>query len=122
MAWHTPRKGGRDCPSPIVVGQYIIVCDMAGIATCYDAVDGHIYWKERLDGKFSGSPLAASGLVYFVNEAGKTIVIEPGPALKIVAQNELPAGKDEIFRASPTPCQGQLFIRSTTVLYCIGKM
>ena len=121
MAWHTPRKGGRDCPSPIVVGNFIIVCDMAGIATCYDAVDGHIYWKERLTGKFSGSPIAAKGLVYFVNETGKTIVIEPGPALKIVAESDLPAGADEIFRASPTPCDGQLFIRSTSVLYCIGK-
>ena len=43
MAWHTPRSGGRDCPSPIVVGQFIIVCDMAGIVTCYDAADGHIW-------------------------------------------------------------------------------
>ena len=121
MAWHTPRKGGRDCPSPIAVGNYIIVCDMSGIATCYAADDGHVFWKERLTGKFSGSPMAAGGLAYFVNEAGKTIVIEPGLALKIVAENDLPAGPDEIFRASPTPCQGQLFLRSTSVLYCIGK-
>jgi outer membrane protein assembly factor BamB len=121
MAWHTPRKGGRDCPSPIVVGQFVIVCDMSGIATCYDVADGHIYWKERLDGKFSGSPIAADGFVYFLNEAGKTVVIKPGPALEIVAENDLPAGKDEIFRASLTPCEGQFFIRSTSVLYCIGK-
>jgi outer membrane protein assembly factor BamB len=121
MAWHTPRKGGRDCPSPIVVGKFIIVCDMAGIATCYDAADGHIYWKERIPGKYSGSPLAANGLVYFINETGKTVVIEPGETLKVVAENDLPAGPDEIFRASPTPCDGQLFLRSTTVLYCVGK-
>ena len=121
MAWHTPRQGGRDTPSPIVVGQFIIVCDMGGIATCYDATDGHVYWKNRLEGKYSGSPIAAGGLVYTTNEAGKTLVIKPGPALEVVAENELPAGKDEIFRASPTPCDGQLFIRSTSVLYCIGK-
>jgi len=121
MAWHTPRKGGRDCPSPIVVGDFVIVCDMTGIATCYSAKDGHIYWKERLEGKYSGSPIAASGLVYIVNEAGKTFVIKPGPKLEIVAENELVAGKDEIFRASPTPCDGQIFLRSTSVLYCVGK-
>jgi outer membrane protein assembly factor BamB len=121
MAWHTPRKGGRDCPSPIVVGQYIIVCDMGGIATCYDAADGHIYWKERLPGKYSGSPIAANGLVYFLNEEGTTVVIKPGPALEIVAENPVPAGSDEIFRASITPASGQLFIRSTSVLYCIGQ-
>jgi outer membrane protein assembly factor BamB len=147
MAWHTPRRGGRDCPSPIVVGPYAIVCDMDGFATCYDAHDGRIYEKVRLTGpKFSGSPIAANGLVYIVNEDGKTIVIKPGPKLDIVAENDLPtrskektAGtsapakaaaknpktaptdQDEIFRASPTPSDGQLFIRSTTVLYCVGK-
>lgn len=120
--WHTPRKGGRDCPSPIVVGKYIIVSDMAGIATCYDVADGHELWKERLTGKHSASPIAAGGLVYFLNEAGLTQVIEPGPSLKVVAESTLTPGSDEeIFRATPTPCEGQLFIRSTKVLYCVGK-
>ena len=121
MAWHTPRKGGRDCPSPIVIGKYIIVCDMGGIATCYDADDGHIHWKERLPGKYSASPIAANGLAYFVNEEGLTRVIKPGPTLDIVAENSLPADSQEIFRASITPSDGQLFIRSTSVLYCIDK-
>ncbi len=121
MAWHTPRRGGRDCPSPIVVGKFIIVCDMAGVATCYDADDGHVYWKDRLSGKFSGSPIAAKGLVYFLNEAGTTIVIKPGPALEVVAENALAAGGDEIFRASITPVGKQFLLRSTSVLYCVGE-
>ena len=121
MAWHTPRRGGRDCPSPIVVGNYIIVCDMGGVATCYNAENGEIYWKERLPGKFSGSPIAANGLVYFLNESGRTIVIKPGPTLEIVTENDLPAEADEIFRASPTPVAGQMLLRSTKVLYCVGK-
>jgi outer membrane protein assembly factor BamB len=121
MTWHTPRRGARDTPSPIVIGNFIIVTDMDGLATCYNATDGQIYWKERLEGKYSGSPIAANGLVYFTNEAGKTLVIKPGPKLQIVAENELVAGKEEIFRASPTPYDAHIFLRSTTVLYCIGK-
>jgi outer membrane protein assembly factor BamB len=121
MPWHTPRKSGRDCSSPIVVGKYILVTSLDGIATCYNAVDGQPYWKERLAGKFSASPIAAGGLAYYLNENGKTFVIEPGETLKIVAENDLPASKDEIFRASMAPSLGQLFIRSTNVLYCIGK-
>ena len=121
MPWHTPRKGGRDCPSPIALGDFIMVCDMTGIATCYSAKDGHIYWKERLEGKYSGSPLAAGGLFYITNEAGKTFVIKPGPKLEVIAENAITAGKDEIFRASPTPCDGKVFLRSTSVLYCVGK-
>ncbi len=121
MAWHTPRKDGRDCPSPIVIGKYALVVSMSGITTCYDAVDGHAYWKERLTGKFSGSPIAANGLAYLLNEDGTTYVIRPGESLDMVAENALTAGDEEIFRASTTPCDGQLFIRSTTTLYCVGK-
>jgi hypothetical protein len=69
----------------------------------------------------AGSPIAAGGQAFFLNEAGRTVVIEPGPALNIVAENALPASRDEIFRASLTPLDGQWFIRSTTTLYCVGK-
>ncbi len=121
MPWHTPRRGARDTPSPIVIGNYILVCDMSGVMACYNAVDGREIWRERLTGKISGSPIATGGLAYFLNEAGKTFVIEPGPALKVVAESGLPASRDEIFRASLTPLAGQWFIRSTTTLYCVGK-
>jgi outer membrane protein assembly factor BamB len=120
MPWHTLRRGGRDTPSPIVFGNHILVCDMSGIATCYDAKSGKALWSERLPGAYSASPIAAGGLAYFLNEAGKTVVIEPGPALKIVAENDLPAARSEIFRASITPLRGQLLVRSTSVLYCVG--
>ena len=69
MAWHTPRKGSRDQPSPIVVGKYLLACDMEGIATCYDIGNGKILWTERLPqpGAYTASPIAANGLVYFLN-------------------------------------------------------
>jgi outer membrane protein assembly factor BamB len=120
MAWHTPRKNGRDQPSPILVGDYLVVASMTGITTCYQASTGKPLWTERLKGVFSSSPIAANGLVYFQNEAGETVVIKPGPALDIVATNTLGAS-GEVFRASLTPCNGQIFSRSDKVLYCIGK-
>lgn len=120
MAWHTPRRGGRDQPSPIVVGNYVVVANMAGITSCYDATTGKELWKERLNGKFSSSPIAAGGRVYFQNEDGITYVLEPGPTLKLVARNSLGSTPDEVFRASLTPSAGQMFSRSDRVLYCIG--
>ena len=122
MAWHTPRKGKRDQPSPIVVGKYLLVADMQGLTTCYDNASGNILWKERLrDGAFTASPIAAGGLVYFLNEAGETIVIEPGPKLKVVADNPLDKAGSALFRASLAAADGQIFARSHTHLYCIGK-
>jgi outer membrane protein assembly factor BamB len=120
MAWHTPRRGGRDQPSPIVVGDYVVVVNMAGIASCYEAATGKELWKERLAGKFSSSPIAAGGLAYFQSDEGITFVLEPGPTMKLVARNDLGAPAEEAFRAALTPSAGQVFSRSDRALYCIG--
>lgn len=121
MAWHTPRAAGRDMPSPIAVGNHLVVFSMNGIAVGYDATSGEELWMQRIGGKFSSSPIAAGGLVYFQDEAGLTTVIRPGPELEIIAQNALSASDEEVFRASLTPSQGQIFSRSNLRLYCIGS-
>lgn len=119
--WSAPRRSGRDLPSPIVVGDYVIVVSMTGFATCYEAKTGKEKWRERLVGQFSSSPIATDRLAYFQNEAGETVVIEPGPELNIVARNVLDAASDEIFRASLTPQGGKIYSRSNRFLYCIGE-
>lgn len=121
VLWTAPRKSGRDLPSPIVTDNFVIVCSLLGIASCYDAQSGRELWKERLNGQFSSSPIAAGGLVYYQNEAGETVVIEPGPSLKIVTRNSLAASPDELFRASLTPASGRIYSRSDKYLYCIGN-
>jgi len=121
MAWHTPRKSGRDQPSPILVGDYLVVASMTGMTTCYKAIDGSVLWTERLKGAFSASPIAVEGKVFFQNEAGETTVIEPGPKFKFISQNFLSGDPKEVFRAALSPCAGQIFTRSDKALYCIGK-
>lgn len=121
MAWHTPRKAGRDLPSPIVIGKYVMVVSLAGMAICYDADDGHSLWQQRLGGNFSASPIAAAGLAYFLSEDGSVVVAEPGPQWKQIARNRISVDDDEVFRASLAPCEGQLFVRSDRALYCIGR-
>jgi outer membrane protein assembly factor BamB len=120
MAWHTPRSGGRDEPSPTQVGDYLIVPTMSGITTCYECATGKVLWKERLNGAFSSSPIVVGGLVLIQNEAGETSVIEPGPKFKLIGENTLSSPKAETFRASLVPCGGQIFSRSDHTLYCIG--
>jgi hypothetical protein len=120
QAWHTPRKSGRDLPSPVVVDKYLLAASMAGILFCYDCETGKELWKERIGANYSSSPLVAEGRAYFQNDAGETTVVEPGEKIKIVATSKLESASDELFRAALAPSQGQLFIRSTKYLYCIG--
>jgi outer membrane protein assembly factor BamB len=118
--WHTPRRVGRDLPSPVVVDNFLLVCSMGGILNGYDCQTGKELWKERIGPKFTTTPLVAQGRAYFQSEEGDTVVVEPGDTMKIVGQSKLESDSDELFRASLVPSQGQIFIRSTKFLYCIG--
>ncbi len=119
MAWHTPRRVGRDQPSPIVIGDFMLAVSMDGIGCCYDVKTGRELWKDRLGGKHTSSPIAANGLAYFQSDSGETIVVKPGLQLEVVRRNQLPAANDEIFRASLAPSRGQMFSRSNKTLYCL---
>jgi outer membrane protein assembly factor BamB len=122
MKFHAPRRGGRDLASPVVVGDYLFVTSMSGVATLYDAKTGDPIWEERLDGDSAGSPMVANGLIYVQTvSGGETLVIKPGKDLNIVSRNPLGTDKQEIFRATLAPIRGQLFARSSSVLYCIGS-
>lgn len=122
MAWHTPRKNGRDQSSPIVVNGFVFVSNIAGVGTCYDAKTGKQLWNERIStANILSSPVAAGGKVYYLNEEGEAIVLEPGQQLKVVARNRVTDTTDELFRASLTPCRGQFLVRSNSMLYCVGK-
>jgi outer membrane protein assembly factor BamB len=118
--WHTPRRAGRDLSSPVVIDKYVLVVSMAGILTCYDCASGKELWKERIGEKYSSSPLVSEGRAYFQNDAGETTVVEPGEKLNVVATSKLTSDSDELFRSALVPSQGQIFVRSTKNLYCIG--
>ncbi len=120
VAWTAARRSGRDLPSPIQVGNVVIVNSMGGIASCYDSQTGQELWKDRLEGKFSSSPIVIDNHVLHQSETGETFVIQPGPKLNIVARNILPAETGELFRASLTPTKGRVYSRSNKYLYCIG--
>jgi outer membrane protein assembly factor BamB len=121
MAWHTVRRGGRDLPSPVLAGDCLVVIGMAGIVTGYDAHSGQELWKERLGGNFSGSPVAAGGLVYALAENGQVLVIQPGKKFELVARNSIGASDDEVFRSSIGISNGGLLVRSDRRLYWVTK-
>jgi outer membrane protein assembly factor BamB len=120
--WRVSRRSGRDLPSPIIVGDRLFVMNMKGIGTLYEAATGKEIETARIGGNYSASPIAAEGLIYVPSEEGEIVVLRPGKdSLEIVARNSLGAGDREIFRASLAPSEGQLFCRSDSVVYCIGK-
>ncbi len=120
--WHTPRRG-RDLSSPVAIDNQMLIVNMKGILTTMDTESGKLLSKPiRLGGNFSATPIACNGKAYFINESGVTSVVQPGKTPNVISTNKLNPEDDEIFRASITPHRGQLLIRSTKVLYCVGKL
>ncbi len=113
----TLKKSVPKDPSPLVLGDEIYLVDNRGVATCLDVQTGKKHWQKRLGGNFSASPLYAAGRIYFLNEEGKTTIIEPGAVFNKLAENEV-AGRT---LASITPQEGALLLRTDTHLLRIEE-
>jgi outer membrane protein assembly factor BamB len=112
------NRGVSLTPSPLLVGEELYLISDDGIASCVDARTGKEYWRSRLEGGYSASPVYADGRIYLLSEDGETAVIAPGKQFKLLATNRLEGGQT---LASMAVADGTIFIRTAAYLYCIGK-
>jgi outer membrane protein assembly factor BamB len=115
IVWRTTR-GAAYVPSPVVIGDDLLVVSDEGIASCFDTATGTRHWTQRIGSHYSGSLVAAGGLAYFTDDSGVTKVVRPGKKFDLVSQNEL---GEHVF-ASLGVSDGQIFVRSEKHLYAIG--
>jgi outer membrane protein assembly factor BamB len=110
---------GPDVPTPVTDGKYLYMVRDNGGFLCLDAKTGkEIYSPQRLKpGTYSSSPVLADGKIYATNEEGTTVVVKAGPQFEVLAENAL----NDYTLSSPAISDGQIFIRTASYLYCIGK-
>jgi outer membrane protein assembly factor BamB len=116
IAWRHTRGAGY-VPSPVAWGHYFFNVKDDGLASCLETKTGKRPWTERLGPHHSSSPVAADGFLCSTDDEGVTYVLKAGPKFEVVARNRL----GEHCYASPAVSQGNLFIRTTGHLWCIGK-
>jgi outer membrane protein assembly factor BamB len=73
----TNNRLAPSTPTLLVDGDRLYVMN-GSVLKCAETSSGEILWQLRVKGNFSGSPVAAGGLIYMVNEEGLGQVIEPG--------------------------------------------
>lgn len=115
IAWAT-ATGAPYVPSPISVGSYFLTSSFSKEVFCFEAATGRVVWQQPA-GLHHASPVSANGLVYFLNDDGVAHIFRVGENPELVARNEL----GEKTYASPAISRGQLFLRSFSNLYCIGR-
>ncbi len=116
VLWRHENGGPYVC-SPVVYGDYLYVVHEQGVLTCLEAKSGVRKYQQRLEGKFTASPIAGDGKVYCTNEEGTTFVLQAGPNYVLLSRNAL----GEYCLASPAVAASELFLRTEKHLYCIGR-
>ena len=116
-AWTS--KTSYDVPTPVTDGKYLYLLNDRGFMSCLDPTTGEaLYERQRLPrGTYDASPLVGDGKIYLTNEGARTTVIATGPDFKVLAENQL---EDDYTLASIAVSGNELFIRTSTHLYCVG--
>lgn len=117
----TYNRGTPYVPSPLLYnGRLYFLQSNDRILTCVDAASGKVlYSQERLDGGGGvySSPVAADGRVYISTQDGSVLTLKDGETLETIAVNSL----DEPINASPAIVGSDMFIRTSSHLYCISS-
>lgn len=115
IEWRT-NKGVAYVPSPVCENGWFLVVSDSGIGHCFNAKTGEIQWEERMK-EHHASLVCAEGRVYFINDFGTMRAIKPGKEYRLLAESEL---EEKVF-SSPALSEGQIFIRGSKHLFCLGK-
>ena len=121
LAWKNEERKTPDVCTPAFDGQHLYVVDGDGhTLTAYDPKTGEKKWTGELPDRtvIRSSPTVADGKIYIVNEKGTVMVCAAGDEFKLLAT--IPMGDSEGTRASVVVSNGQLFLRTTQALYCVG--
>jgi hypothetical protein len=116
VAWRNNKNAPKMC-SPVLHNDLLFYVDDGGIVSCVDVKTGEAFYRERIGGKFSASPILADGKLYFSSREGVVTVIAASKQFTILSQNTL----DGSLMASPIADGRALFLRTDKALYKIGK-
>jgi outer membrane protein assembly factor BamB len=117
LVWRNSQLGPATA-SPIVYQNKLFTVNKAGVLSCADLDKGERQWQLRLDGPFSGTPVAAGGHLFFVSEKGTAQAVDvTGEQGKIVSKHKL----DEMILCTPAFSGGALYVRSDKHLWKIAN-
>jgi len=126
LAWVSEevREVSSDVPTPAFYdGDFFVLNDLSRALSRVEPSSGKVKWTITTPGraKYEASPLAGDGKIYLINFEGEVAVVDAadGNVLHVIPMDEPTDG--EVVRASIAASDGQLFIRTTRRLYCVGE-
>ncbi len=117
MLWESPQVGAGTA-SPLIIGEHLFAVNNAGVLTCAITQSGDRKWKLRLDGTFSGSPVAAANTIYAVTEKGTLLAVDT-KAPEGAISGKLDLGQTVL--CTPSLSGNSIYLRSDKTLWKIGQ-
>ena len=118
LAWSEERAGNY-LQTPLLHNGLGYFCYDNGVLSVFQLSTGERLYQQRLgagSAGFTSSPVVAGGRLYITNEDGHTYVLAPGPAYRVLAENEL----GETVMATPAISDGTLYVRGRKHLFAIA--
>ncbi len=119
VPYHVVVQNGPDVPTPVTDGKYVYVINDRGIMWCLDAKTG-----KRCTARCAcvPAPTADRSSWPTASSTSRMRTDSPascatGPKFEILAENNF----DDYTLSSPAVSEGQIFIRTTSGLWAIGK-
>lgn len=124
LAWKSEDRSPvtSDVPTPLYYGgKFYVLSDVRRSLSCVDPKTGAVTWTVEVPGTSMcwASPTGADGKIYLMN-LDATVYVMDAATGKLLAENPMDPEASEI-RSSISVAHGNLFIRTNTRLYCIGK-
>jgi outer membrane protein assembly factor BamB len=125
LAWvsREAKEVSADVPTPAFYdADFFVLSDVRKCLSRVEPRTGKVKWTVPTPGnaKYEASPLAADGRIYTINFDGQVAVFRAadGELLQTIPMDQPADG--EVVRSSISAAHGQLFIRTTRKLYCVG--
>jgi outer membrane protein assembly factor BamB len=101
-------------PTVVAAGDLAFLWSDRGIVTCIDGATGKIYWRERVGGNFSGSPVHVGNKIYCISADGDLVALAASKEYAMLGRTPLGEGS----RATPAIVGNRLYARTESHLMC----
>ncbi len=124
LVWKSENRGPvtSDVATPLFYkDKFFVLSDIRKAISCLNPADGKVEWTTPIQGSAVcwGSPTGADGKLYLLSVRGEAFVLDAATG-KVLSSALMAEGEGDI-RSSVAVAHDNLFIRTESKLYCIGK-
>jgi len=103
-------------PTSVCYGPLLFLWSDSGVVACLDAPTGKLHWRERVGGKFFGSPVRVGDRIYCMSRDGEMVVLAAADQFKLLSRVDL----EEPTNATPAISDGVMYLRTASHLMSLG--